>query len=592
MKFAFPSYRIEEKMNKKQPSRSYSISRLNAIWIIFVAIFAIVVIRLFYLQLIKHEDFLSQANASQIKSLEIEAERGAIYALNGGRRVPLVINERRWTIFADAQFIDDLPTFLDQMGAAGILLDNQQQQALERGNRYVVLRRGLNNDERQYLSEQVSVKGFYFQKQAIRRYLEGDLAAQVLGFLNADSRGQYGIEQFYDQRLTGVPGRLRTTTDIHDVPLLFVEDNILIEPQPGQDIVLTLDVPLQRIVETQLERGVTDVAAASGSALILNAETGAILALANYPSFDPADYQSADIAHYTNPAIENILEPASVQKVLVMATALNEGVIELGGTYYNPSRQVIDGRTISNLHYREEGILGIEEILVRSLNTGSVEMLKRLANDDSPESINLADRQVLADYYANRFRLNQKTGVDLPNEVSGSFHPPDYRWIPSHLYATMTFGQSITVTPLQLAAAYAAIFNGGRYYQPYIAESVGSQGHVSEPLNSRILEPQTVESLRALMKVSTERKYGWFDLEELEIGGKTGTAQVVDFENGGYVEDVENGLMIGYVKSSNQTLIILVVVKDPQVRPAGYWAAQPVWTRIIQNIIALGRVSR
>ena len=579
-------------MNKKQLSRSYPIARLNAIWFVFVAIFAVVVVRLFYLQIIKHEEFLSQANASQIKSLEIEAERGTIYASNGDRRVPLVINERRWTLFADSLFIADLSVFSDRLAREGIALDDQQRQALERGSRYVVLRKSLNDDERRHLIDKVDIQGFYFQKQSIRRYLEDDLAAQVLGFLNADSRGQYGIEQFYHEQLTGLPGRLKTTTDVHDVPLLFVEDNVLVEPQPGKDIVLTLDVPLQRIVETQLETGVADVGAASGSAIILDAETGAILAMANYPGFNPADYQSADIAHYANPAVENIVEPASVLKVLVMAAALNEGAVELGDTYYNPRYQTIDGRTINNWNYREEGTLGIEEILSRSLNTGSVEILKRLADDGTPDSIDLADRQLLADYYTNRFRLSQRTGVDLPNEVSGNFHPPDYRWIPSHLYATMTFGQSITVTPLQLAAAYAAIFNGGRYYQPYVAESVGDQKHSPELLSQRILEPAAVDSLRELMRIVTERRYGWLDLEELEISGKTGTAQVVDFENGGYIDGAENGLMIGYIKGDDQTLIVLVVIKDPQVAPAGYWAAQPVWAKIIQNIIALGRISR
>ncbi len=579
-------------MSKSQPSRSYSILRLNAIWILFVVIFAIVCLRLFYLQIIKHDEFLDRANATQIKSLEIEAERGTIYALSNNQRVPLVINEHRWTLFADARFIEDLSAFETALKRVGIDLMPQQSDALASGSRYVALKKGLTAIERQNLTQQLKVKGVYFQRQAIRQYLEGDLASQVVGFLNADSEGQYGIEQFYHRQLTGIPGRLRTTTDVNDVPLLFVEDNILIEPQAGQDITLTLDIPLQRIAETQLKQGVLNTDAKGGTAIVLNADSGAILAMANYPNFDPADYQAADIANYVNPAIEGILEPASVMKVLVMATALNEGAIGIGDNYYNPSVQVVDGLSIKNLNYRGEGFLPVSEILPRSLNTGSVALLKHLGKSGSNETVDLADRQVLADYYQNHFRLTEPTGIGLPNEVSGNFNPPDHPWSPNHLYATMTFGQSVTVTPLQLAAAYAAIFNGGRYYQPYVTAQIGDQVHTPKLLDPEILKPQTIQDVRFLMKIMTEQKYPWLEYDGLEISGKTGSAQVVDFVNGGYIEDTSTGLMSGYIKSKSQTLVVLVIVEEPQIAIAGHFGAQPIWSAIIKGIVSLGRVSR
>ena len=577
-------------MRQTPLSRSYSMFRLNIIWFIFVVIFAIVCLRLFYLQVIKHDEFLAQANASQVKSLEIEADRGAIYAFNNNRRVPLVLNERRWTMFSDAQFVENLPTFKAALTSAGIDLAEGQEKALASGSRYVVLKRGLTDSERQKLMQRLQVKGIYFQKQAIRQYLEGDLASQVLGFLNTDSQGQYGIEQFYHRPLTGVPGRLRTTTDVHDVPLLFVEDNILIEPQAGQDVTLTLDIPLQHVAEARLREGIEEIEATKGTAIILDADSGAVLAMANYPGFNPADYRSADIADYVNPAVESILEPASVMKVLVMATALNEGVVAVDSIYHNPKYQLVDGLTISNLVYREEGPLPIKEILPRSLNTGSIELLKRLGG--LPDSIDLADRQVLADYYSNHFYLTQKTGIGLPNEVSGNFNPPDHPWSPNHLYATMTFGQSITVTPLQLAAAYAAIFNGGRYYQPYITAQIGDEVHSPKLLDPEILKPEAIEDLRSLMRIMTERNYSWFDYDELEISGKTGSAQIVDFVGGGYIEGASTGLMAGYVKSGSRTLAIVVIVEEPQVAVAGYYGAQPIWSEIVRSIVALGRVSR
>ena len=571
--------------------QTYSLSRLHVVWGIFVVIFVIICVRLFYLQILKHDEFLSQANASQIKSLEIEADRGKIYAFNNDRRVPLVLNERRWTMFSDTKFIDDLDDLIASLEALGINLTVRQKAELSSDSRYVVLLRGITDKRRGEIIDKLTHKGVYFQRQAIRQYLEGDLASQVLGFLNADSEGQYGIEQFYHRELTGVPGRLRTTTDVHDVPLLFVEDNILIEPQAGEDVTLTLDIPLQRVIETELRKGIEVTEGTGGTAIILDAETGAVLAMANYPNFNPANFRQAEISHYTNDAVESILEPASVMKVLTMATALDRAVIDIEGSYYNPQNQLVDGYVISNLMYHEEGYLPIKEILPRSLNTGTIEILKKLGATGSSETIDLADRQVLYDYFKNHFRLSQKTGIGLPNEVTGVINPPDHPWSPNHLYATMTFGQSVTVTPLQLAAAYSAIFNGGHYYQPYITAQIGDEMQKPKLLTDDILKPQTIEDLRSLMVEMAERNLRPVQYDRLEISAKTGSAQVVDFEQGGYIEDVSTGLMAGYIKSERQTLTIVVIVKDPQVDIAGFYGARPVWIEIAKSIVALGRVT-
>ena len=574
-----------------QRPQTYSLSRLNVVWGIFVFTFAIVCLRLFYLQIIKHDEFLSRANAAQIKSLEIEADRGKIYAFNNKRRVPLVINQTRWTMFSDTKFIDDLDSLTRSLEFLGVDLTPQKKEELATDSRYVVLQKGLTDQRRKDIIENLDDRGVYFQKQAIRQYLEGDLASHVLGFLNADSNGQYGIEQFYHQELTGVPGRLKTTTDVHGVPLLFVEDNILTEPQPGKDITLTLDVPLQYLVETQLEKGIRETESIGGTAIILDAETGAVLAMANYPNFDPANYREAKISDYSNDAVESVLEPASVMKVLVMAAALNEGVIDIDGVYYNPKSQLIDGYAIGNLTYREEGYLPVSEILPRSLNTGTIEILKRLGESGSDNTIDLADRQVLHDYFTQNFRLTQRTGIGLPNEVEGFINPPDHPWSPNHLYATMTFGQSITVTPLQLAAVYASIFNGGDYYQPYVMAQIGDEVQQPKLLASNILKRQTILDLRSLMVEMGERNLQPIQYDQLEVSAKTGTAQVVDFEEGGYVEGASTGLMAGYIKSKRQTLAVIVIVEEPQVEVAGFYGARPIWIEIVKSIIALGRIN-
>ena len=577
-------------MRNLQQSRTYSTVRLHLIWGVFVVFFVIVLVRLFYLQIIRHDQFLDQANASQIKSLEVEADRGQIYAFNNQRKVPLVINQRRWTMFSDTKFIDDVDNLIKSLEELGIVLSQSQKAALASDSRYVVLKRRVTDDEKKFISEHLELRGVYFQKQSIRQYLEGRLASHVLGFLNDDSQGQYGIEQFYNQDLNGTPGRLRITTDVHDVPLLFVEDNIFIEPQAGQDIVLTIDVALQRIAEDQLRRGIIETDSKSGTAIILDADDGAVLAMANYPDFDPANFrQELDLSNYVNDAVESVLEPASVMKVLLMATALNQGVVEPQDSYYNPLVQVVDGYSIRNLSPGHQGLLPISDILVWSLNTGSIEMLKRLG-DGPTDKVDITDREIWYDYLINRFRFQQKTGIGLPNEVKGRVNPPDTPYAPNHLYATSTFGQSITVTPIQLAATYAAVFNGGNYYQPYVVAEVGDQLRQPNLLAENILKPQTLTDLLELMS-EVSKSYFLSELQRpgLQISSKTGSAQVVDFETGGYIEDAANGLMVGYIKSQHKTLIVLVIVEQPQVLYAGLHGAGPIWKGIVKNLISLGR---
>ena len=573
----------------RQP-RTYSTVRLNLIWGIFVVFFAIIFLRLFYLQIIRRDHFLDQANASQIKSLEVEADRGRIYAFNNQRQVPLVINERRWTMFSDTKFIEDVDRLIAALENIGVGLSAEQKAALASDSRYVVLQKRLTDEQKNDISRQLQVRGVYFQKQSIRQYLEGSLASHVLGFLNDDSQGQYGIEQFHDQTLTGTPGQLRITTDVHDVPLLFVEDNIFIDPQAGEDIVLTLDVSVQRIVEDQLRQGVIDTESKSGTAIVLNADTGAILAMANYPDFDPANFRETELEHYVNDAVESVLEPASIMKVLLMATALNEGAADPEDSYYNPQVQVVDGYAIHNLTDRREGILPVTEILTKSLNTGSVEMLKRLG-DGPTDQVDVSDREVWYRYLTEKFRLQQRTGIGLPNEVQGTINPPDYPWVPNHLYATMTFGQSLTVTPVQLAATYASVFNGGRYYQPYVVSQIGDKVQAPRLIEADILKQSTVDDLLELMSYIGRGVFlRELQHEGLQVSSKTGSAQVVDFEKGGYVEGAANGLMIGYIKSQDSTLVVLVIVEEPQVLYAGLYGAGPIWKEIVRNIISLGRI--
>ena len=214
-------------------------------------------------------------------------------------------------------------------------------------------------------------------------------------------------------------------------------------------------------------------------------------------------------------------------------------------------------------------------------------MLKRFGGD--PNEVDQADREILHRYFLEHFRLGQPTGVNLPSEISGRWFEPTYNWQPNHLYATMTFGQSITVTPLQLVAAYAALFNGGTYYQPYLVHQIGENVYEPRIEQEGILSPETLADLELLMDEVGARNLTDMQITGLKISGKTGTAQVSSPE-GGYLDDAANGLMFGYVKSRQRTLIVGVIVYEPQVRFAGAQGARPIWKEIIRNLIAEGQI--
>lgn len=560
-------------------------NRLRILGIFLVMIALLFSARMFYLQIIKGSEYRAEADVSQTKSLEITAKRGEIYAKNGEQTVPLVLNERRWLLFADSQFVDDISALQTELQQEGIELTDIAKGRIIDGSRYVVVNRDISESQKQQL-EQQEIKGVYFQEKQTRTYTEGNLAAQVLGFVNADDKGQYGIEELLGEELRGVNGRLKAVTDSRGVPLAFERTNIDVEPKDGQDVTLTIDVGLQQIVEDALVKNVDATGAQGATGVIMNAETGAILAMANYPTFSPADFnQVDDISLYINNTISSSIEPGSVMKVLVAATALDKGVVGTEYTYFDQDVVTLDGEVVKNAQNYGAQQRKIEDILISSLNTGSIHLLSLLGGGE----VNLQARTTLYDYLTGSFGLGSKTGIDLQNEVSGQVFGPAEGFGNNIRYGNMTFGQGLSITPIQLAAAYSAIFNGGDYYQPYVVDSIGGEQVQPELLKSSILRSTTVEQLRELMRRMGERKYGDVQVSGLEISGKTGTGQIANPE-GGYFEDDFTGTFAGYIKSQNQTFVAVVTIDRPNVRFAGTDAAAPLWKDVVNGIVNSGKV--
>ena len=570
-----------------EPVRRCSNARLG----LFIAVAAgfgfLVVWQLFSVQVLRSDYYQGRASQIQIKSYEIEAPRGLIWAHNGDQLAPLVLNERRWLAFSDNLFLDNDDDVNDLVGTLNLYQIDVSQETIAKlasddRHAYIVLARGLTDDQKESI-QATKTGGIFFQKQAIRFYIEQNLAANVLGFLNRDSVGQYGVEQQFHDRLVGQPGFVKALTDVRGVPLTLEESNVRTAPIPGEDIVLTLDIPLQRVAEESLAATIKNTAAVGGNLVVIDAANGAVKALANYPGFNPGLYQQTDRSDFINEAISYVVEPASTIKTLTMATALDQGVVSIDQTFNNPDSIYVDGHRIRNFTDADSGPTALEDILIESLNTGSTWLLQQLGGGDfSPEG-----RQILYDYFSQRFRLGQKTGIDLPGEVSGQVHRPDEGPARDLRYSNMTFGQGLTATTIQMAAAYGAIFNGGDYYRPFVVEKVGDQTIEPTLVRPSILEPKTIASIRTLFERMGQESYSDIQHPQLDISAKTGSGQIA--AAGGYLSDVANGLIAGYVSSGQKTYVIVVVVNRPSVRYAGTQGAGPVFRDIVRHFINTGR---
>ncbi len=568
------------------------------LWYVFLLLLScLVLVRVFYLQVIQHDYYTSAARSGQFKEYEIPASRGIIEAHDGGRVVPIVLNEPKYTLFFDPLHIEDYQTTADTILAAvpSIAIDRADLLSMmQQDSRYVIVAKKLSEEKAEELTA-LELRGVGLREESQRAYPQGDLAAQVLGFVNDEDQGVYGVEQALNDALRGVPGELRAVTDARGVPLAANPENISVEPKQGSRVLLTLDVGLQKQLEDILESGLEHAGSDTGGALIIDANTGAIKAMANLPSYNPARFTevSQEESHvFTNDLIASPLEIGSIMKPFTMAAALDSGVVDKNTTYYDPNQFTIDGATITNVAESSGvGIRSMEDILQLSLNTGATWLLKQMGGGE----INEQARTTWHSYMTEKYFFGSKTGIEQGYEATGSVPSPVDGFGLNIQYANTAFGQGMTATPLQAAAAFAAIVNGGTYYQPRLVDAVsdnsGGNTQLIEPVvkKANIISPTASRDTRDLLLNAFSINYRTYGLDGLregyDIGGKTGTAQVPNPE-GGYYDYRFNGTFIGFVEGLDKTYVIIARVDDPSIGGyAGSTAAGPIFTQLAEVMI-------
>ncbi len=384
---------------------------------------------------------------------------------------------------------------------------------------------------------------------------------------------------------------LKAITDAKGVPLVASTNNVLIDPKPGSKVTLTIDVSMQRQAEDILKAGLDRAKSKSGSVIIMDPNTGRIKAMANYPTYNPAEFQKVEDSNvFNNASVSAPLEVGSVMKPLTVATGLDRGVIKPDTTYADPGQWKIDTHTITNIE--EVGgaaTRSIRDILQLSLNTGAVYILKQMGGGE----INDQARAVWYDYLTNHFGFGKATGIEQGYEAEGTVPKPDEGFGLNIQYANRSFGQGLNVTPLQLAAAISSVVNGGTYYKPHLIDSYTLNGQTQkqnpEVVRSVVVKPEVSNQIRDFMQSVVEKNYQVYGFKKLpagyKIGGKTGTAQITK-QGGGYYEDRYNGMFMGFIGGAKPEYVVVVRVNEPGIAGyAGSRAAGPIFVDLTQMLI-------
>ena len=558
-------------------------SRVRILSGILTVTVALIVVRLFQLQVIDHQKYRQLAYQEQVKKLTIPAHRGLIYALDHQTPAPLVMNETVYTMFVDPQVVKDDKAVLAALVGLNqdLIIGNPAEKLTQKNTRYQVLARGLSRQQAEAIKAK-KLTGIGFQAVSRRIYPEGALASQVLGFVNANG-GQYGVEGKLDKRLTGENGVLEAVTDISDVPLTVGEKYTNIPARNGDNLVLSIDRNIQSQVEKILKAGLEKVGADNGSALVMNPQTGQIMAMVNYPSYSVAEFNKVkDVALFNNATVDRPYEAGSVIKVFTVAMGINEGKITPQTVFYNQDTVKVGDRTIKNAYKGKIGNITMQDALQYSLNTGMVNIISRLGGGN----IDRSARNIIYNYFHDRFRLGQKINVELP-ETAGIIIPPTEVEGNAVRYSNMSFGQGMDVTMVQVAAGFSAIINGGVYYQPTILAGTVENGifkaQAPKVIDRQVVKNTTSTQVRQMLTEARRLYYKNVDRAGYEIGGKTGTSEkIVD---GKYVENQTIATYLGYGGTNRPEYVIMIRVDGKGKYLAGNTDAAPIFTDISNWLI-------
>ncbi|MBX6351447.1 MAG: PASTA domain-containing protein [Clostridia bacterium] len=532
-------------------------------------LFLALAVRLFWIQLVEGEVLQAKALAARTFSVPVEARRGDILDRRGR---PLAISTDLESVWASPAEIPPDQVDAEARALAPILgLDEKWLAGRLSADEAFVWVKHAMDDATAAKVRALELPGLHFTREAGRVYPEGSLAANVLGFSTV-FHSFYGVEQYYDAKLSGEDGKIRVQRDALQRDIPQTEDTF-VPPKDGLTLRLTLDATIQYICERELEKAVLGAQAKAGYAVALDPKTGGILCLAQRPTFDPNDYAQYPEDAYRNRVISDTLSPGSTFKPITAAAALATGAVTPETAFYDSGAYTVLGKTIHNWNGRGLGATTFAEGFWQSANT----IFARTAV--------MTGKAAFYDYL-RAFGLTEPTGVDLPGEVSG-IRPEEARATDLDL-AVMGFGQTLTVTPIQLVTAIAAIANGGELMWPHVADAfLDEGGRVVEKIEPRavrrVIPEATAAEIRTLMqKVVDEGTGREARIPCYSIGGKTGTTQKVV---GGRVGGAYIASFVGFAPADDPKVVLYVAIDEPKGLYYGGQVAAPVFEAAMRDIL-------
>ncbi|MFQ5900014.1 MAG: penicillin-binding protein [Thermodesulfobacteriota bacterium] len=533
----------------------------------FMAVFAMA----FHLQVVKAPELKKQAIRQHQWNDLFKPRRGVIYDRN--------MKEMAMDIEVESLYVRP-PLVIDKTLMAKTLSPilgmsrGYIKRKLQSDAPFVWIKRQLAPLEAEKIKK-LEIKGVGFLKEPTRSYPDPSLAAHTIGFSGVDSQGLEGIELEYNNYLRGEPGYLTRDRDARGIEIVL-KDLKVKDAAKVKDVVLTIDSTLQYIAEKELRKTVQRFNARAGMVIIMDPNTGEVLAMVNAPSFDPNSFQDFSPAMWRNRAVTDVFEPGSTFKVFVAAAALEEGIVKSGDIFYGErGRYKVYNRIIHD--YKRFGRLSVADIIKYSSNIGAVKIGEKLGEE------NLSS-------YIKRFGFGFKTGIDLPGESKGLVRDVD-DWSKVSL-ATISFGQGISVTGIQLVTALSSIANGGDMMMPYVVKKIMKEdGTVLKEfiptIRKRVLSPSTARTMKTILRGVTEADGTGTkaSLAGYSTAGKTGTAQKVDFVNGGYKDGSYVSSFMGFLPVDNPKLSILVAIDEPQETFYGGQVAAPLFRDIVRQAL-------
>lgn len=539
----------------RRPASNGMRFRLFIVLLFFIFLYSSLILNIYNLQIEKGVFYAVRAESQSRLAGFLKAKRGNIYFTDkNGSLVPAVINKEFPVIFAIPKEISDPEGTANQLALIlGLDEDKLFTTLAKPSDPYEPILKRVASKQAEAV-KQAKLTGIYVEKEGFRFYPFNNLASQVLGFLAPTAEdptlsGKYGVEEYFNQELSGRDGQL--------------EGDKIVDPEDGQDIILTIDPNIQTRAEDILINLIKKYKAEGGTVIVQDPKTGKILALGNYPAFDPNHYSEYKLKNFLNPALQAVYEPGSVFKIFTMSAGIDSNKITPETTFVDSGSVTLNGYTIKNWDEKAHGKVTMTEVIEKSINTGAVYAVQKTGKD-------------IFYKYLKYFGFSEATNINLPGEIVGDLRnlKTSFREIN---FATASFGQGVAVTPIELISAVAAIANKGVLTKPYITVD-------TEPaVRRRVISEATANKVINMM-TSAVRKAYIAQIPKYDVAGKTGTAQVPDLQNGGYLEEYIH-TFVGFAPAFDARFVILIKLDKPSGAPLAGLTVVPAFRELAEFVL-------